>query len=112
MKDMKLTAAEAKAYDGECCGPSGADAGPRYPWGLELYLHDEVLKKLGMATLPAVGTELVLQAKVHVTGVSMRERQGGEKSQTLDIQITSMELAAPAGDVLGRAAKKLYGDMA
>lgn len=111
MKDMALTAEEAKAQYGDaCCAPeSDKDTGPKYPWGLGLWLDEAAMKKLGMEGLPQVGTDMMLVAKVRVTGVSSREREGGEKSETTDLQITAMELQPVAQDRMAAAAGKLYG---
>lgn len=94
MVDLKLTADEAKHEYGPVS--SDADDAPKYPYGTTLYLNEDVMKKLGMETLPAVGSEMTLTAKVKVVGVSQRERFGGEKCSNIDLQMTDMELGAPA----------------
>lgn len=97
LKDMALTPDEAR--EEECCAPSHdmEDGGPRYPYGLTVYLDDTVLSKLGLTQLPAVGTQLTLTAAVTVKAVDMRQRQGKEDENSVDLQITAMELgAAPA----------------
>lgn len=93
MIDLKMTAEEAKHE----YGPTSAEAedAPKYPYGTALYLNEDTMKKLGLETLPAVGTEMTLTAKVKIVGVSERERLGGEKCQNVDMQITEMELGAP-----------------
>ena len=86
MVDMALTKKEAEdEFKIE------EDTGPRYPWGLNLTLHTESLEKLAM-DLPSVGDELSLVAVVKVTSVSERERQGNDKNQDVELQITEMEL--------------------
>jgi hypothetical protein len=102
LTSMKLSADEAKEMDS--CVPT--DGGPAYPYGLAIYLNDEVLKKLGMSTMPDVGTKLTLQAVVEVTGNSQRQTQEG-KTVCMDLQITDMELTAPAGD----QAQRMYPGM-
>lgn len=108
MKDMALTKAEAK--DMASCEPAeGGEDLPKYPYGLTLYLDDDVLAKLGMSgPLPAPGTELMLSAKVKVTGTSSRETLDGEPEQCLDIQITAMDLMASMTDGQAQAAKAIY----
>lgn len=61
---------------------------PRYPWGMSLTLDDEVLEKLGIDTLPALGTELELVAKVKVTRVSASDDADGGKYRSLSLQLT------------------------
>lgn len=102
MVNMQLTAEEAKDY--ASCEPKPGD-GPRYPYGLCLYLDDETLAKLGITELPAVGAELQLSAKVVVTSIGMNQQQDGDKEQRAELQITDMDLGGAPRDV----AKSLYG---
>lgn len=100
MINMKLTRDEAK--DQIACEPG---EGPAYPWGLCLYLDDDVLQKLGMTALPDVGTRLMLHAVVEVTSNSQRQTQEG-KTVSMDLQITDMDLKPEQGP---SAASLLYG---
>lgn len=87
---MALSAAEAKAET------TMAEPLPKYPWGLQLDLNDDVLEKLGLKDLPAVGAVLLLRAKVEVVSTSESERQGGALSRCLGLQVTDLQLdAAP-----------------
>jgi hypothetical protein len=81
--------------------------GPEYPWGLEINLDTESLKKLGIA-LPAVGTEFAIIAKGRVTGTSNDESEGSEEPrQSVRIQLTDMEMNKRAEqDPMARA---IYG---
>lgn len=109
MKSLKLSKDEAEAQGDVCCGPGdGADL-PKYPWGTSLCLGTEALEKLGVGLMP-VGTEVTIIAKAIVTGTSSRERQGGEPSQDMDIQLTAVDLTAAQADRMGGSAKKLYPD--
>jgi hypothetical protein len=111
MKDMSLTKAEAKDQV-ESSMPSEAEEDdlPKYPYGLTMYLQDEVLLKLGMKELPQVGSEMVLTAKVIVTGINSRQTQGEKAESCADIQITAMDLTPVSGDRMGASARKLYRD--
>ena len=93
LKSMQLTPEEARD-EYACCPTSGTEPeGPRYPYGTQLCLGDEALAKLGMGgALPAVGTKVLILAEAYVSGVSMRERQGGKRTQDVDIQITAMDI--------------------
>lgn len=104
MKNMQLSAQESKAT----VNPAAGD-GPRYPYGLNLHLSNESLAKLALAGLPAVGTELMLHAKVTVTEISEREEQDGDKQRSLSLQITDLALAAPPTSE--EDAAKLYPKM-
>lgn len=79
---------------------------PAYPYGLEIRLDDEGLKKLGIKTPPAVGTRMDLCAMVTV--VSARQEQVKDGTDTsVSLQITDMDLAASVAGT--DAAKVLFG---
>lgn len=88
MVNMQMSAEEAKEY-GTCEAKPGD--GPKYPYGLCLYLDDETMKKLGLE-MPAVGAQMELRAVVVVTSVGMDQQQDGDKEQRASLQITDMEL--------------------
>lgn len=104
---MKQTAEEAKeAYPTADDG----DQGDQYPWGLRLNLCEDDLAKLGISQAPKVGTELMLVAKVRVTGRSEYESEEGGATRSeanTSWQITDMQV----GDVpeASDSATKLYG---
>lgn len=93
MKNMQLTASEAKEYEGNFVE---TDA-PKYPWGLEIRLNENSLKKLDMAELPAVGKVCVVSAKAVVTSASQRQEADGDTNRSVELQITDLELI-PADD--------------
>lgn len=105
--DMTLSKEEAK----EESGLMSADYDmPRYPYGLCLCLDDDSLKKLGITSLPAIGTEMMITAKVKVTSVRSRETQTENQSDSessVDMQITAMEIGA--NQEARSAATVLYG---
>lgn len=85
--------------------------GPRYPYGLELSLDDDSMAKLGMATCPDVGYVMKLTALVTVTSCSTSQQQGGDAENSMRMQITDMQLDAPAPDNAA-IASKLYPGLA
>lgn len=89
MVSMQLTEDEAKEYASIETKPGD---GPRYPYGLCLYLNDDTLKKLGMEGLPAVGATFTLTAKVVCTSVGMSQQVDGDAENRADMQITDMDL--------------------
>ena len=101
---METTAQEAKEYT----QPSVADA-PKYPWGLNICLSDDSLDKLGVKTLPAVGTEVTIVAKAIVASTSENATEGSGTRSSMDLQITDMQLDGLNADLFGRAAEMLYG---
>ena len=52
MADMKISDKERKEMYVGPTAPSSMQKGPKYPWGLEIRLDDEALKKLGLDELP------------------------------------------------------------
>lgn len=78
-----------------------------YPYGLQLSLDEEVMAKLGIKALPAVGQKMVLQATVEVCATSQYDSKEGEPSQNVSLQITAMGLESMKTQA--DHAKKLYG---
>ncbi len=102
MVDMKMDPEARKEYS----QPAIAYEQPKYPYGLQITLDTESLKKLGYKDLPEVGTILTLKAKVEVCSTSLNERADSEPCMCMGLQITDMELGAGKKD----AAKVLYED--
>ena len=104
LTNMKMSADEAKEYTtgGEIAGDA-----PQYPYGLCIRLDDDAIEKLGLTMLPAVGTEMMVMAKVFVKSTSAHSSQGGEDHKDVELQITDLELG-PASGASG-AAQALYG---
>lgn len=100
---MALTAEESTAYNSPVAASPG-DA-PKYPYGLCLELNDETLKKLGITTLPAVGSTVLIMAHATVQSVSASQQVDGDKEQRTSLQITEMALSAPTTE---DAAAKLW----
>lgn len=101
---------EAKEQ-GAICTSEGE--GPKYPYGLCLDLNDDVLEKLGITSLPPVGTVMHITAMAKVTRVSEHENEK-ESERCVGLQITDM--AATPGPAQASAprsssdmAKSLYG---
>ena len=99
---MKLEKRDAAKY----AEPSIASDSPAYPWGLNLTLDNETLEKLKLEALPEAGEQLLLVAKVKVTGTSSNDSAEGGKRQTINLQITDMCLE-DAGEKV-EASEKLY----
>lgn len=103
MVSMKMSAEERKEYTSEAIT---SDA-PSYPWGLCIHLDDDALNKLGLTEMPAVGTELMVMAKVVVKGTSAHARDGEMDHRSVEMQITDMELGPVSS--ASSAATALYG---
>lgn len=92
---MKTTPAEAKKEADEWAGK--ATTQPEYPYGLTICLDDDMLKKLGIAGMPAVGTPMTLTAKVEVCSASQYSTVGKDTEQNVSLQITDMSLEGDSG---------------
>lgn len=94
MVDMKRT--EADAQSGAMSMPVDSDGG-QYPYGLQINLEEDDLDKLGIADLPAVGTEI----KGTFTGTVTSTRlgaTGNDRSMTVQVCCLQMDAEAePAG---------------
>lgn len=91
------------------------DNKPRYPYGLSLNLNEDSLEKLGIETLPEVGSTIHLKALAKVTSVS-KDATDEKESSRVCLQITHLafeeedeeeetEEAPP-----GRTKRALYGE--
>lgn len=102
--NMENTPAEAK----EMVNPA-ADGGPKYPWGLCITLNNDSLEKLGVKTLPTVGTEVTIIAKATISAGRVNATEADGTSSSMDLQITDMQIDGLHDDLFGRAAEVLYG---
>lgn len=105
---MKKSAEEMREDKSDACYAPAGDQ-PAYPYGLRIDLNDESLAKLGITTLPAVGTTMKLLAVVEVSSASQYESEHG-KDRNICLQITEMALdaGAPAARSEGDIASSLY----
>ncbi len=72
-------------------GAVDEEKGPRFPHGLTLNLNDMTLKKLGISTLPDVGTEMLVVGVGKVSRASENRRQGGV-DRDVSIQLESLDV--------------------
>jgi hypothetical protein len=104
LKNMAFTKAEQKDRN----SPKLMDSyggGEKYPYGLRLDLNAEVMKKLGLTSLPKTGTEVTISACAKVVSTSVNDRDG-KSEKRMELQITSMEVGGEeesAEDAIGRA---------
>ena len=96
---MKMSKKEAK----EETQPSVDDL-PAYPWGLSIHLGDDEIKKLGAEELTA-GDEVTITCTAKVTGSSSNQSLLGDSHNSIDLQITEMEIGADGGNA---TTKTLY----
>lgn len=101
MKSLKLDETEQKEY----AQPSAMTGMPLYPWGLQISLDDETLKKIGLK-LPALDDVIEIRCKAQVTSIESRKDGDDDSDDCARLQITDMEVVAKDDD---STAKKLYG---
>lgn len=85
---------------------------PVYPWGLQVTLDNDSLEKLGLKSLPKVGSSLYLGANVEVTSVSEDERELDGKRHVhrhVTLQITDMGLGEPIDEEVDAGAALYKG---
>lgn len=89
MIDLKITKEEAKKEQKKYAtlGPSN---GERYSYGTRVTLDDAELKKLGIKDLPAVGAEMMFEAKAKVIS-SRQSASETTNNRSIELQITHME---------------------
>ena len=92
------------SYEGE---DGKVEQRDEYPWGLLLTLNSEVIKRLRL-TLPKVGDEMMLVARVKVMSTGTSE-DGKETRQSADMQITDMGLGPVEQQPQRSAASVMYG---
>lgn len=107
LTDLTLTKEEAKS-ESMCCPATDADL-PKYPYGLCIYLDKDTMEKLGISADVKVGTPVNIMASGEITGTSQRKNQNGEDYQSMDIQITAMDVSG-VPKTTAEIANKLYGE--
>lgn len=102
--NMKMSAEESKEYSGM------EMESPEYPYGLTIDLDDDSLQKLGITSLPKVGSEMMITAKCVVKGVSSNQYQGSDEESRVCLQITDMDVGQTENAQNDNRASKLYGN--
>lgn len=79
-----------------------------YPEGLKICLCKDDLEKIGINSMPRMGTEITFTAKAMVVGISSTETQGNGSEMEVEFQITDMGLDKQS-EATKSAATMLYG---
>ena len=109
---MKLVSMKLSKEQREGSPVAAAEyVGPEYPYGLEIMLGEDELKKLGVEALPEVGSDKGIVAQVCIKSVSENERvdDAGKKhsNRSMTLQITALRLG-PKPDRTDE--EKFYGE--
>lgn len=91
LTDLARTPAEMKAKNSPM--EIGSSSRDKYGYGTAITLVAEMLKKLGIKDMPAVGDEYHIMATGKVISVSQNASETNESSR-LEIQLTHMGLSA------------------
>lgn len=90
--NMQLPKKVKKEMDAPCVHEV-AEGRPRYPYGLEVRLETESLKKLGYSAEDfGVGGKVQISAMCNVETVRSSDRMGGEPSESVTLQITDLSI--------------------
>lgn len=89
MADQLVSMKKSKAEVKKDSKPMAMD-NEQYPWGLQINLDSDDLKKLGIDKLPGVGDSMSFDIKCKVRSVSASEYEGSDKNQNVSMQITDM----------------------
>lgn len=114
MIDMKLTPEQSPATQLGLAEPT-ENNGPKYPYGLEIRLEGESLKKLaiGEGNMPKVGDIMIMDAVLDVVSISKSDNQI-ENGYCICLQIQQMDLKSADEQMNEQQAayskiSKLYG---
>ena len=77
---------------------------------LSLFISDPEIEKLGLSSVK-IGEEHDLIARVKVTGVSVDEREGSERHQSVTLTLLAGEVGSDHGPDPAAQAKKLHPEM-
>lgn len=103
MVDMKMNQSEMEPKSILGDNPEEKE---QYPYGLQIRLEGDQLKKLGISQVPKVGSYLNIKAQACVCSVTQSESEGEAPRQCVMLQIEQMEVAKGQED----AGQKLYGE--
>lgn len=81
---------QKKDYGGVMAAPM-SDPKPRYPYCLQISFDDDVMEKLGITEMPAVGDTLNFTAESVVTGTNA-SATGEEECKRISLQITHIDI--------------------
>ncbi len=89
MVSLKRTAKEKK---GDSPIAANSSSSEDYPYETRMTLDHDLLDKLGMTSLPAVGTEMKIHARAKVHSTSEHNDSDGESRRSIGLQMTHMRV--------------------
>lgn len=95
LKDMKLKEKEVN----DIVSPEKEKENiPKYPWELKIHLDEELISKLELTELPAVGEKMTLVANIDVTNSGEDESVENGVRRSMVLQITEMSIEKLVSD--------------
>ena len=95
--NMKRTKTEKKESTKDCA-PCSSSSTEEYPYGLEIRLEKETLKKLGIDVDDiAIGRKLTVEATAKVTNLN-KSLSVSNDSSSMSLQITDMAITVKGND--------------
>jgi hypothetical protein len=82
----------------------------KYPWGLELRLGTEELKKLGITEMPPLGSQVQITAVADIERLSEHKDAENGEDQSMTLQITDIALDFGAERSDEDRAASMYSD--
>lgn len=92
MADKLVDLAYSKAEQKEEQKEYAQGEPPAYPWGLCISLEKRELDKLGITSMPPVGTQVTYTAVAVVTSVNQSAREGEDEESRVGLQITQLQI--------------------
>lgn len=89
--DMKLKKKSKKEIK-EACIPMYSEETDQWPYGLQIRFETEQIKNLPDLIKKKVGDKCMIYAEGTVTATRESERQSGDKSQSVELQIEKIDV--------------------
>ena len=94
LTSMKLAPKKKEDTSDKCCSPVCDSAQDEFPWGLQINLETEQIKKLGGMDDFDIDEKVTIQAIGSITKIEAEKRQGGKDRNSVRIQIESIAISS------------------
>ena len=94
LTSMKLAPKKKEDTGDKCCAPVCCDDKDEFPYGLQINLETEQIKKLGGMADFDIDDKITIQATGSIIQIEKEKRQGGKDRNTVRIQIEAIALSS------------------
>jgi len=94
LTSMKLAPKKKENTADKCCAPVCCDDKDEFPYGLQINLETEQIKKLGGMGDFDIDEKVTIQAIGSITKIETEKRQNGEDRNSVRIQIESIAISS------------------